>query len=1061
MLIFGLIVGFLALALGFADHAAAAPTTVLDDRSRLFTLPTPPADPDEPMPPSDKVTITDNAALALGSAFTLQAWVRPATDSGEQMILEKRQSYALAFRNGTLQYQLDSELTGTRGIWFDTQLVLLPNRWTHVTLVKSGQTVTVYLNGTAEYTQSLFANDEFAVSYGIPTLITVNANPLLIGSDLRENAPFNGRISDVSIWSSARSASVIAATYDLRFAASVGTWFLDELMGPTAYNSSQAVGSILNGSYTGTVTSTEVPALGARLNINDTPAFDAYLPGYDPAGPVTFTAATTPTLGTLAITDPSTGAFTLTPDIDANGLDSFGYTVTDGSTTTAERTYAVRITDATKPSVTGFTTTSGAYNHDATQTFTLTFSEPVTGITAGDFTNLGDATGCSIDPGDDTGATRTVTVSSCSEGTLQLRFAANGAADAVGNTGPAAAVSTTVITVDRTPPAVSSFTTTLTGMTRITPQVYTLTFSESVTGITAADFTNVGTSTGCVFDPGADTGSTRTVSISSCANGTLQPRLRADAADDLSGTAGPATAATVTDAITLDTVPPTSFATISRTATNNPTVTVSYTASDVGTVQTIDAYYSTSMSMTFPEPCGQTTSSAASGTVACDLPATDPVDGSRSTDGTYYVWTIATDSAGNVEATPLTYDAQIILDRVPPLLSSFTTTSATVSGATTFTYSLTFSESVTGIGSGDFRNRGTATGCTFNPGTDNGTTRTLTVTGCSTGTLLPAFAATGAQDLAGNLGPATEQDAASTVTIDRAAPTLANFALAGTEGATMTFSPSSFAAPFADDRALEPDSIMIKTLPSSGALWFSGSLVTVNQVIPYNDLGQLSYVPTDYANGTFTFTVTASDGVNSSSPATTVSVVLAPVTNQPTVTHIDPLTGANEDQTFTITYAALLASSDAVARDATLQFRIESVVTGSVSKGGVAVTPGVTAIGPGESFVWTPPANAYGLLNAFTVRAYDGTTASASAILVQAQVAAQACPTTDTVASGWNIRQVTATGECSWVAPAGVTSIQTLVVGGGGGGGAGVHTSGGTFYTGGGGGAGGLVNNTG
>ena len=66
--------------------------------------------------------ITDNAALALGSAFTLQAWVRPATDSGEQMILEKRQSYALAFRNGTLQYQLDSELTGTRGIWFDTQL---------------------------------------------------------------------------------------------------------------------------------------------------------------------------------------------------------------------------------------------------------------------------------------------------------------------------------------------------------------------------------------------------------------------------------------------------------------------------------------------------------------------------------------------------------------------------------------------------------------------------------------------------------------------------------------------------------------------------------------------------------------------------------------------------------------------------------------------------------------------------------------------------------------------------------------------------------------------------
>jgi hypothetical protein len=220
-----------------AKAAPGVPTTVATDQSRLFTLPTPPASADDPLPSTDKVTISDNAALSLGSAFTLQAWVNPATDTGEQTILEKRQSYALAFRNGTLQYQLDSELTGTRGIWFDTQLVLVPNRWTHVTLAKSGQTVTVYLNGQAEYTRSLFAPDEFAVQYGIPTLVTTNSNPLLIGSDLRENAPFGGRISDVSIWSSARSAGVIAATYDLRFAADIGTWFLDETMGTTAYNS--------------------------------------------------------------------------------------------------------------------------------------------------------------------------------------------------------------------------------------------------------------------------------------------------------------------------------------------------------------------------------------------------------------------------------------------------------------------------------------------------------------------------------------------------------------------------------------------------------------------------------------------------------------------------------------------------------------------------------------------------------------------------------------------------------------------------------------------------------
>ena len=93
LLFFGFVLGFLALVLGFSARAQAAPAsptavTAATDQSRLFTLPTPPADPADPMPPTDKVTIADNAALALGSAFTLQAWVRPATDSGEQTILE-------------------------------------------------------------------------------------------------------------------------------------------------------------------------------------------------------------------------------------------------------------------------------------------------------------------------------------------------------------------------------------------------------------------------------------------------------------------------------------------------------------------------------------------------------------------------------------------------------------------------------------------------------------------------------------------------------------------------------------------------------------------------------------------------------------------------------------------------------------------------------------------------------------------------------------------------------------------------------------------------------------
>jgi len=1007
----------------------------------------------------EKITIADSTALALPSTFTIEAWIRPTTTDTEAIFLDKRQSYALGIRNGLLMYQLDSVLTGTRGIWFNTGLAVQADRWTHVALVKDGTTIRVHLNGVQEYARTSAALDEFDVSYGIPLVITATSNPLTFGTDNRGFTPYNGKLSDVRIWGSARSASLIAATYNLRFASDIGTWFLDETSGTTAYNSAQTTSSVLNGTYTGTTSTIAVPTLGARLDINDTPDFEAWLPAWDAAGGVTFAADALPTLGTFTITNAATGAFTYRPDLNANGLDAFSYTASAGSPTSDPETFNLRIYDTSRPIVTEFTTSSGLWNHAADQTYALTFAESVSGLAGEDFSNTGTATGCTFDPGTDGDASRTVTVSGCSEGTLIPHLAADAVADAVGNTGPVTQETGPTINIDRTAPSISAFTTTLEGETNATALTWTLTFSEAVTGVASGDFTNTGSATGCSFAPGTDTGDSRTVVVTGCSNGTFTPRFAVNGANDLSGTTGPSAAMTASTTLTLDTVVPASFGTLSRLATNNPTITVSYTASDTGTLVTVDAYYSENLTLTNPMQCGQRTSSAGSGTVACDLPAVHPVDGSISTDGVYYVWTQATDSAGNGEPAPLSADAQIRLDRVPPTLDSFVTTSSTLTAAATLTYTMTWSEAVTQIGAGDFRNAGSAAGCVFNPGTDAGSTRTVTLTGCGTGTVSPRFAATEASDAAGNLGPGSEVTATPTVTIDRAAPVLGTFAVAGTEGVTLFFSPSSFASTFTDDRVVEPASITIKTLPSSGTLMFSGSAVTVNQVLPYHDLGSLSYVPAVYINGTYTFTATASDGANSSTPATTISIQLAPVTNDPVLTRIDPLAGANEDQSFTITYLALQNASDATAYDSTLRFRIESILAGSVTKGGVAVTPGTTSIGPGESFVWNPPANAYGLLSAFTVRAFDGTSISPSAITVQAQVAAQVCSTTDTTASGWLIRQFTALGECTWVAPAGISTVQAFVVGGGGGGGSGIHTYGSTYYTGGGGGAGGMVVN--
>lgn len=113
------------------------------------------------------------------------------------------------------------------------------------------------------------------------------------------------------------------------------------------------------------------------------------------------------------------------------------------------------------------------------------------------------------------------------------------------------------------------------------------------------------------------------------------------------------------------------------------------------------------------------------------------------------------------------------------------------------------------------------------------------------------------------------------------------------------------------------------------------------------------------------------------------------VNDTPTLSAFSALVGAVEDTAFTITYAALLAASNAIDADIdVISFRIESVTSGTLTKGGVAVVAGTTMLAVGESLVWTPSAQSNGLLNAFMVKARDGTTFSATAVQVTASVTA-------------------------------------------------------------------------
>jgi len=165
--------------------------------------------------------------------------------------------------------------------------------------------------------------------------------------------------------------------------------------------------------------------------------------------------------------------------------------------------------------------------------------------------------------------------------------------------------------------------------------------------------------------------------------------------------------------------------------------------------------------------------------------------------------------------------------------------------------------------------------------------------------------------------------------------------------------------------------------------------------------------PADLTGITGAFTVVGYDPQNAviapalafSDPPVGVTVDL--VDRAPTLTAVNPnlLGTATEDLPFDITFATLLAASNATdANNDPIRFQIESVATGTtllISIQGapaVPVLPGVSLLGPGDKLIWTPPLNQNNQLNggnalsAFTIVAFDGANESSPPVQVSINV---------------------------------------------------------------------------
>ena len=177
-------------------------------------------------------------------------------------------------------------------------------------------------------------------------------------------------------------------------------------------------------------------------------------------------------------------------------------------------------------------------------------------------------------------------------------------------------------------------------------------------------------------------------------------------------------------------------------------------------MSSVQAFYSTSTSLTSPQACGSVSSGATSGTITCTIPAVD---------ATYRVYTRATDGLGTVEAAPGAADDSIVRDTVKPGAGVKPGKPASNTGSAT--YAITFTESVTGLAQDDLVLGGTAAGCVLQGFSAGETSATVTVTGCGNGNVTLALEADAAEDIAGNTGPESEADA-DVVVMDTIKPTV-------------------------------------------------------------------------------------------------------------------------------------------------------------------------------------------------------------------------------------------------------------------------------------------------
>ena len=288
-------------------------------------------------------------------------------------------------------------------------------------------------------------------------------------------------------------------------------------------------------------------------------------------------------------------------------------------------------------------------------------------------------------------------------------------------------------------PAVSSFTTPASPSNAVSP-VFNITFGQSVTGLTADDFTISGTATGCYVSTLTGSGASYAAKVNGCQDGTISITLKADT---VSGNAIGPVRPVSTSAIVLDRTVPELDTLVKQSSSNELLVyKANFTESVTGlAADNVDWNVKG---------------------VGCSIQ-------SMTGSGSQYIITIGNcldghlaglvlnsasvvDAAGNIGPSLLNQTNTTKIDTTAPVVHVFDVTEPGAAGTPTWVFDS--EEPVTGMSATSFRFSGTAQSCSINYSVlRSGLGWQIALTNCTVGTTQVTLAANSVSDSASNQGP--------------------------------------------------------------------------------------------------------------------------------------------------------------------------------------------------------------------------------------------------------------------------------------------------------------------